>query len=124
MRVCGARMFRTGMRVQVDMSVTRAVVFMGMRVNLKSERDPSAPQADTDQDQSDEAFTEGGERFEGNQFPKPQHEHSNGDDSGRMSEPPARAGAPRAPRIMDRQRRNGREVIWSGKHVQHSRREP
>ena len=41
-----------------------------------------------------------------------------------MPESPARTGAPRAPGIVDRQRRNGREVIRSGKHVQHTRREP
>ena len=43
MAVSRACVFTAGMRVQVDMGVARAVVLVGMGVNLKAERDPDTP---------------------------------------------------------------------------------
>jgi hypothetical protein len=107
-------------RVDVDVNMFFAGVFVPVGMELIPEERPEPPQAEHDHRRADQPLAPALERLEVDDAPEPEREGRDDEDARRMAEPPPHPDDPRAPPGGERERRERGEMVGAGEDVKES----
>jgi len=105
-----------GSRVDVHMVVLDSAMVMCAGRDVQCA--PQRPQADSDERNADNSFAPRRENVDRRQqIAQDDCEQCDDNDARRVAKPPSPTCKPTTPAILDREWRDGREVVWSGEDV-------
>ncbi len=112
-----------GFGVNMEVRMTRPVVFVCVGMNANPHGQSCAPEADSHEHHADRPFSDRGKALQRKNLADSQQNQPHCGHPGGMSHSPAHARAPRLLRLMNGQRCNRRQMIRPRKHVHNSRRQ-